>query len=86
MQRALMQYRLPQNYDLVYKALKKSGRDDLIGFHEEALIRPRNARPQNSFKNKEKSNSNYKSNDKSKNTTNKKTQRKKTIRNVHKKK
>ncbi len=42
MQRALMQYRLPQNYELVYKALKQAGRDDLIGFDEKCLIRPRN--------------------------------------------
>lgn len=40
MQRALLQYTYPENYDLVYKALKKVGRDDLIGFHSKALIRP----------------------------------------------
>ncbi len=42
MQRALMQFKLPQNYELVYKALKQAGRDDLIGFGDECLIRPRN--------------------------------------------
>ncbi|HOV25013.1 MAG TPA: YgiQ family radical SAM protein [Pseudobacteroides sp.] len=41
MQRALLQFRKPQNYDLVYEALKKSGRDDLIGFGKNCLIRPR---------------------------------------------
>lgn len=41
MQRALIQYRLPQNYELVYKALKQAKRDDLIGFGETCLIRPR---------------------------------------------
>ena len=41
-QRALLQYHYSQNYDLVYKALKKAGRDDLIGFHKKALIRPGN--------------------------------------------
>ena len=41
MQRALMQYRLPQNYDLVMEALKKAGRQDLIGFEKHCLIRPR---------------------------------------------
>ncbi len=41
MQRALMQFKLPQNYELVYKALKQAGRDDLIGFDEKCLIRPR---------------------------------------------
>ncbi|MBQ3032578.1 MAG: YgiQ family radical SAM protein, partial [Anaerotignum sp.] len=39
MQRALMQYRLPQNYDLVMEALKKAGRQDLIGFDKRCLIR-----------------------------------------------
>jgi len=38
MQRALIQYRLPQNYNLVRDALKKAGREDLIGNHKEALI------------------------------------------------
>lgn len=41
MQRALLQYTYPQNYDLVYKALKKVGREDLIGYHKKALIRPK---------------------------------------------
>ncbi len=40
MQRALMQYRLPNNYKLVYEALKKAGREDLIGFDKHCLIRP----------------------------------------------
>ena len=42
MQRALIQYRNPKNYDLVYEALKKAGREDLIGFDKKCLIRPRN--------------------------------------------
>ncbi len=85
MQRALIQYRLPQNYELVYKALKKAGRDDLIGFGPEALIRPRNAKPRESYKGK--NNKNGKNNKPYENkTNNKKTTRKKTIRNVHKKK
>ena len=41
MQRALMQYKLPQNYDLVYEALVKAGRKDLIGFGKKCLIKPR---------------------------------------------
>ena len=41
MQRALMQYRMPQNYELVYEALKKAHREDLIGFDKHCLIRPR---------------------------------------------
>ena len=42
MQRALMQYRLPQNYDLVYEALMKANRTDLIGFGPKCLIKPQN--------------------------------------------
>ncbi|GCA65663.1 UPF0313 protein [Mediterraneibacter butyricigenes] len=41
MQRALIQYRNPKNYDLVKEALHKAGRTDLIGFDEKCLIRPR---------------------------------------------
>ena len=39
MQRALLQYRDPQNYSLVREALLKAGRSDLIGFGPECLIR-----------------------------------------------
>ena len=42
MQRALLQYNYSRNYNLVYQALKKAGRDDLIGYHDKALIRPKN--------------------------------------------
>ena len=41
MQRALIQYRNPKNYDLVEEALKKAGRTDLIGYDKKCLIRPR---------------------------------------------
>jgi len=41
MQRALIQYKLPQNYDLVYDALRQAGRMDLIGFGKKCLIRPK---------------------------------------------
>ncbi len=41
MQRALIQYRNPANYDLVKEALQKAGRTDLIGFDQKCLIRPR---------------------------------------------
>ena len=41
MQRALIQYRNPKNYDLVLEALKKEGRMDLVGFSKECLIRPK---------------------------------------------
>lgn len=41
MQRALIQYRNPKNYELVYEALKKAGREDLIGYDSKCLIRPK---------------------------------------------
>ena len=41
MQRALIQYKRPENYDLVKEALMKAGREDLIGFDENCLIPPR---------------------------------------------
>lgn len=41
MQRALIQYRNPANYELVKEALLKEGRNDLIGMGKECLIPPR---------------------------------------------
>lgn len=46
MQRALIQYRNPKNYDLVEKALKLAHREDLIGFGPKCLIRPRHKKNQ----------------------------------------
>ena len=48
MQRALLQYRLPQNYDLVKLALTKCNRKDLIGNGKNCLIKdyPQNNLPQ----------------------------------------
>ena len=75
MQRALIQYRNPKNYDLVYEALTKAGRSDLIGFDKKCLIRPRQGdfKGQNAARKRE-------AEAKNRNT------KKKTIRNVHKKK
>ena len=42
LQRALIQYRNPKNYDLVVEALTKAGRLDLIGFDKKCLAKPRN--------------------------------------------
>ena len=78
MQRALIQYRNPDNYELVSEALHMAHRTDLIGFDAKCLIRPRKMdgktynRGDKSPINPKKENS-YKSG-------------KKTIRNVHKKK
>lgn len=76
MQRALIQYRNPKNYELVVEALTLAGRTDLIGYDKKCLLRPRQSdkktvalvsRRQQEIKKR-------------------KSQKKKTIRNVHKKK
>jgi radical SAM superfamily enzyme YgiQ (UPF0313 family) len=41
LQRALLQFRDPKNYKLVYEALMKAGREDLIGYDKKCLIRPK---------------------------------------------
>lgn len=74
-QRALIQYRNPQNYELVYEALVKSGRTDLIGFDKKCLIKPRKNYGKSSYN---KSNGTEHSGVKPK--------KKKTIRNIHKQK
>ena len=40
MQRALLQFARPANAPLVRKALKLAGREELIGFGRECLVRP----------------------------------------------
>ena len=75
MQRALMQYRVPANYDLVKEALIKVEREDLIGFTPHCLIRPQ--KPIEDVRRNNKNNQNTKT---------KNTAKKKTIRNTHKKK
>lgn len=47
MQRALIQYRNPKNYDLVYEALTLANRNDLIGQGKKCLIRDRSHQYQN---------------------------------------
>ena len=95
MQRALIQYRNPKNYDLVYEALMKADRQDLIGFDKKCLIKPRKFAAEKAGtwtkngSNKAASSKNGKAAGKSGNKTqgnvDKKT-KKKTIRNVHNKK
>ncbi len=41
MQRALLQYKKPENYETVKKALIQANRQDLIGFKPNCLIKPR---------------------------------------------
>ena len=45
LQRALLQYNRPENADLVREALTRAGRQDLIGFGPDCLVRPASARP-----------------------------------------
>ena len=40
MQRALLQYKKPENASLVREALRRAGRADLIGFDKDCLVRP----------------------------------------------
>ena len=54
MQRALIQYRRPENYELVKEALIKAGRQDLIGFDKECLIPPRKIKAVGQVKKKRK--------------------------------
>ena len=51
MQRALLQYKNPSNYHLVVAALKAAGREDLIGFGPECLIKPKHGGNRNVSKN-----------------------------------
>ena len=41
MQRALIQFKNPKNYSLVYEALKITGRQDLVGYGRKCLLKPR---------------------------------------------
>ena len=79
MQRALIQYRNPKNYELVSEALHKAGRTDLIGFDKKCLIRPRNIQSSSSTQKGASAKKQQKS-------QKQKPQQKKTIRKVHKKK
>lgn len=83
MQRALMQYRNPKNYELVKEALERAGRTDLIGFGPECLIRPRVMKQQNKQYGYRSAAGNHRSSDT--NGAKKHPAKKKTIRNVHKK-
>lgn len=99
MQRALIQYRNPENYDLVHEALVRTNRTDLIGFDANCLIRPRKLAKEEVFSGKKKTkrtpNQNqtkYKAGSSrntenfSRKTSSQNTKKKHTIRTVHKKK
>ena len=76
MQRALIHYRNPKNYDLVWEALKLAGREDLIGFDKKCLIKPRKLAGEQR----------QKKDQLHREKTQQKIEKKKTIRNVHKQK
>lgn len=83
MQRALIQYRNPKNYDLVYEALTRAHREDLIGFDKKCLIRPRKLAAEQKNTGNVKQKKSEQKNTAGKNTAR---QKKRTIRNTHKKK
>lgn len=76
MQRALIHYRNPKNYDLVREALKLAGREDLIGFDKKCLIKPRKLAGEQR----------QKKDQLHREKTQQKIEKKKTIRNVHRQK
>lgn len=83
MQRALIQYRNPKNYELVKEALLKAHREDLIGFEKHCLIRPGGT----DIGKKDVSKTKQKVREKGhRDNKGRKTKPKKTIRNVHKRK
>lgn len=84
MQRALIQYRDPKNYELILEALKMTGRMDLVGFGPKCLIPPRKMEYPGKQSGKH-SNTAVKSKGRAENQKEKNTKRK-SIRNVHKKK
>lgn len=86
MQRALIQYRNPKNYDLVYEALMKAGRADLIGFDKKCLIKPRKMADKNTKTTAQGKTQNQRKAQSNKANNKKAPAKKKTIRQVHKKK
>ena len=85
MQRALIQYRNPKNYDLVLEALKKAGRMDLVGYDKHCLIRPRQKDGRTQAFSGKNPGGKTRSSDR-KTFVGKEQRKKRTIRNVHKKK
>ena len=62
MQRALLQYRNPKYYTLVYEALTEAGRIDLIGNGPKCLIRDKNNGGTNRYRENQVSGENNKNN------------------------
>ncbi len=85
MQRALIQYRNPKNYELVSEALRLAGRTDLIGYDKKCLIRPKTGSPGGFSENKTGKNPGSGKRGAASETKDRREQKKKTIRNIHKK-
>lgn len=85
MQRALIQYRNPKNYELVVEALTKAGRTDLIGFDKKCLVRPRDTQSIDK-KGKNTPNGGVRERNFAPSVKQRNSGKKKTIRHVHKKK
>ena len=83
MQRALIQYKNPANYQLVKEALELAGRTDLIGYDRRCLIRPQNSGSHAFRKPQTAGNAGQQHSGR---TVFESKKKKKTIRNVHKKK
>ena len=96
MQRALIQYRNPDNYDLVHEALVIAKRTDLIGFDKKCLIRPRKTKDtfvpgsgkgdKSDINRKEKNQNGHEGFNWSNKNNHDRSKKNKTIRNIHKKK
>ncbi|WP_312425968.1 YgiQ family radical SAM protein [Lacrimispora sp.] len=85
MQRALIQYRNPKNYELVSEALRLAGRTDLIGYDKKCLIRPKTGASGGFSENKTGKNPGSGKRGAASETKDRREQKKKTIRNIHKK-
>lgn len=90
MQRALIQYRNPKNYEFVREALKLAGREDLIGFDKHCLIRPRKLSSDTiksgNDRSTKKADKNFQKSNNKNGKNAKSSSKKKTIRNTHNKK
>ncbi|OPJ57180.1 YgiQ family radical SAM protein [Alkalithermobacter paradoxus] len=75
MQRALLQYRNPKNYDLVYAALVKANREDLIGFGPKCLIKPRRSKNDKNYQGNVEHQIKMRKTDKKKNNTREKSKK-----------
>jgi len=88
MQRALLQYKMPEKQVLVREALIKAGREDLIGFGPKCLVKPLSGRKTEQQSRRATTGTKRKQAEQGQNKAGKVEagRKKKTIRNIHKKK